>query len=295
MTTPQTLDLVVPFQVRDTGPRGRMVRLGPAIRDALDHHEFHEPAKLLAAEAMALTALMATALKFDGLFTLQAQGDGPLSPLVIQINSEGHLRAYGKFDAEAFATARSSEPVPRLLGNGSLSFIVEQRGKKDRYQGMTDLGGATLADCAHTYFKNSEQIDTAIKLCTDGNFAAGMMVQRLPDQRPLDQEENDEIWRESVILMGSVTNRELLDPSLAPEEVLFRLYHEDGVRVFKRRDVVFQCRCSRDQVGRTLSAFPRGEIADMAEDGNVGVTCEFCKRDYVFALSELEREWNAEE
>ena len=150
--------------------------------------------------------------------------------------------------------------------------------------------GATLADCAHDYFRQSEQLETAILLASDADpLAAGaIMVQRLPDKHGADKDETEEAWRRAVILMSSLSSGELLDPAVATDRLLYRLYHQDGVRVTEGRPVKQTCRCSRDKVEMTLRSFPRAEIEDMADDGTVTVTCEFCRTDYVFGPDQIE-------
>ena len=174
--------------------------------------------------------------------------------------------------------------MPQLLGAGHLAFTVDQGPDTERYQGITALEGASLTDCANAYFRHSEQLATAMTLVSDpaSHRAAALMLQRLPagDSEAVDRTEED--WRRGVILMSSATESELLDGNLRPAELLFRLFHEDGVRVFDPKTVHHGCRCSREKVARTLKSFPKAEIMDLADDGVVSVTCEFCKSDYRF-------------
>jgi molecular chaperone Hsp33 len=242
------------------------------------------------AEAMAMGAVLASGLKYDGIFTLQLQGDGPVGLIVVDITSEGHMRGCARFDAERLDAGRHGPegPVPRLLGAGHMAFTVDQGPDTDRYQGITLLEGATLSDCAHTYFRQSEQLITAIRLCSSNMAEAGsppraaaLMLQRLPASG-LAEDQADEDWRRAVVMMSSATTAELLTPELSSEQLLYRLFHEDGVRVFRPRRLRHQCRCSRDRVFRLLGQFPPEDLAMMAEDGRITVTCEFCKSGYVF-------------
>jgi molecular chaperone Hsp33 len=163
---------------------------------------------------------------------------------------------------------------------------------------VTALEGATLGECAHAYFRQSEQVETAIRLCVSqaeaggGRRAAALMLQRLPGATGADADADadaDEDWRRAVILMSSATSAELLEPGLSANQILYRLFHEDGVRVYRRRDLRHRCRCSQDKVERILRSFPAGEIREMAEaDGAIRVTCEFCKATYVLDESDLE-------
>ena len=282
-------DLAQPFQVETLGVRGRLVRLGPALDAVLGGHGYPDAVAAMLAETLSLAAALAGGLKYDGIFTLQTQGDGPLGMMVADVTSDGAVRGYARFDAARLeAAADGGGPVPRLLGAGHMAFTVDQGPDTERYQGITELEGATLADCAHVYFRRSEQLETAITLASTpapaGARAGALMVQRMPGG---DSEAADEDWRRAIILMSTAGAGELLDPALAPADLLYRLYHQEGVRVFRTRPLRHACRCSRDKVERTLASFPREEIEAMAEDGKVTVTCEFCKAAYVYGEDEL--------
>lgn len=300
-------DLVQPFRIEALGLRGQLVRLGPALEAILGPHGYPVRVAGMVAETLALAAVLANALRFDGIFTLQAQGDGPLGMLVADVTNKGDMRSYVRFDAERIEAARGGAggSVPSLLGAGHLSFTVDQGPDGERYQGICALEGASLADCAHHYFRQSGELETAIMLANTvaggtngagvggngrggngagGARAAALMIQRLAsaDGAGGDEAPADEDWRRAVILMSSATAGELLDPAVTPDQLLYRLFHEDGVRVFRTRPLRHACRCSLDKVATTLRAFPQAEIEAMAEDGTVTVTCEFCKADYRF-------------
>lgn len=284
-------DLVQPFQIEDAGVRGRLVRLGQTVRGALDRHAYPAPVRTLLAETMALSVVLASAIKFKGIFTLQTQGDGPVGMMVADVTAEGAVRGYARVDEARLVVADpTSAPVPRLLGAGHLAFTVDQGPDTERYQGIIALEGATMTECAQAYFRQSEQLETAILLAADENRAAGLMIQRLPPKGTDDIiEQAEENWRRSVILLSAATQEELLDPSLAPGDLLYRLYHVDGVRLFQPRTVRHQCRCSRRKVMDTLKAFPKAEIMSMAEHGRIDVRCEFCNVEYVFNGTDLDR------
>lgn len=292
-------DLVQPFRIERANLLGRMVRLDDTLADVLRPHAYPAPVAGLLGEAVALTTLLAAALKYEGVFTLQAQGDGPVGMMVTDVTSEGGVRAYARFDEGAFVDGPTGPlpgggdgaSVPRLLGAGHLAFTVDQGPETDRYQGITELEGATLTECAEDYFRRSEQLPTAIMLAsmlgTDGAEArsAGLMIQRVAEtgMRALDAEALDEDWCRSVILMGSLSASELLDPAVSANDVLYRLFHEDGVRVYKPRPLTFRCRCSAEKVAAVLDAFSADELADMrGDDGGIVATCEFCLSPYEY-------------
>jgi molecular chaperone Hsp33 len=296
-------DLVQPFQIENGSARGRLVRLGPATQQVIGGHDYPEPVATLLSEMLALAALVAGIFKFDGIFSLQAKGDGPVGLLVADLTSDGGLRGFAQFDAEAVDALGDTwrdGPVPHLLGGGYLAFTVDQGQDSDRYQGIVDLTGASLADCAHNYFHQSDQFDGAVKLTSgrdaDGNWrAGGLLVQKMPPEGlvlqsgDLADEEFEDAWRRAVVFMSSSRDEELLDPSLHPHELLFRLFHEDGVRVFDPLSLEMRCRCSAERVEAMLKSFPRAEIETMKVGDDVVVTCEFCGHDYAFAEEEIDR------
>jgi molecular chaperone Hsp33 len=316
MTTPPTRpatngrapdDLVQAFQVAPTELRGRLVRLGPAVDTIVAQHGYPEPVAAMLGEAIALAVILAGALKYDGVFTLQTKGDGPLHLMVADVTTAGALRGYAQFDAAKLARAEATHgrallgSVPRLLGAGYVAFTVDQGEHTDRYQGIVELQGASLADCAHHYFRQSEQFQAGIKLAVGrvpgGAWrAGGIMLQRVPALGGIDpgqtpagpaDEAQEDGWRRALALMSSTTSAELLAPELVPEALLFRLFHEDGVRVFTPHALEARCRCSRSRIERILRAMPESDLQDMAADKEVSVTCEFCSTTYTFPQSEI--------
>lgn len=296
-------DLVQPFQVDASGLRGRLVRLGPLLDEILTRHAYPEPVARMLGEAIVLAVALAGALKYDGVFTLQTKGDGPIHLLVADVTSAGAVRGYAQYDAEKLAKAVASAPagigdsVPRLLGAGYLAFTVDQGEHTERYQGIVELQGATLADCVHHYFRQSEQVEAGLKVAVmrsadEGGTprwrAGSLMIQRLPPEgEPARHEAAEDGWRRAVILMSSSTSQELVDAALSPERLLFRLFHEDGVRVYQRHDLVARCRCTRERVEAVLRVMSAEELASMKIDGRIRVTCQFCSAHYDFSDSDI--------
>jgi molecular chaperone Hsp33 len=297
-------DLVQPFQLDSAGGgearlSGRLARLGSVVDDVLGRHDYPEPVAELLGEALALSATLAGALKFDGIFTLQVQGDGPVSLLLADIETrdggERYLvRGYAKYDGDAIAEHAGAA---NLLGGGYLALTVDQGPHTDRYQGMVELVGETLAECAQHYFRQSQQMDAAITLSAgrtgetpDAPWrAAGIMVQRIADA-PAPQpssDDGDDAWRRVMMLMATGTDAEMLDPALTAERYLFRLFHEEGVRVTAPRPVARGCRCSAERVENVLVRLPADELDDLAIDGKLEVTCEFCAETYRFGVDEI--------
>lgn len=291
-----TEDFVLPFHLEGAAVSGRLVRLGAAANGILSRHDYPAPIAALLGETLALAVGLAGALKYEGVFTLQTKGNGPVSFLVADITSEGNLRAYAQFDPERVPATAAIRPegqsVPTWLGAGHLAFTVDQGGNTERYQGIVALEGATLAECAHHYFRQSEQVETAIKVAVergaDGWRCAALLLQRLPVAGSA-KEAADDRWREALSLMATVTGAELVDFDLDANTVLFRLFHERGVRVHEPKPLIDRCRCSEERVVTMLRSFPRAEIETLTKDGAVEVSCEFCRRLYRFDDAALAR------
>jgi molecular chaperone Hsp33 len=291
-------DILLPFQTDRSNLRGRLIRLGPVVNTILGRHDYPEPVARLLAQALALAALLGGALKYEGVFTLQAVGKGAVKLLVADYTSAGGMRGYAQFDRDRIAVLAAGSPpdgegasVPQLLGGGHLAFTVDQGPDTERYQGIVAITGATLVDCVHHYFRQSEQLETVIRLSVGRSPSGGLwrvgglMGQRLPVPGTSDEAEDD--WRRAVSLVASVRDFELLDPALAPDRLLYRLLHEDGVRVHAARPVVDQCRCSRERVANTLRSIAPASLDEFKVDGQIIVTCEFCNTAYPFGGADL--------
>jgi molecular chaperone Hsp33 len=295
-------DLVQPFQIDTFQLRGRLVRLGPLLDEILTRHAYPEPVAAMLGEAIALAAALARALKYEGVFTLQTKGDGPIRMMVADVTTSGAIRGYAQTSEEKLAHAVASGDsllgsVPRLLGAGYLAFTVDQGEHTDRYQGIVELQGATLAQCVHHYFRQSEQVEAGLKVAVarvrdaTGTLrwrAGSLMIERLPvEEGTFLRDSADDEWRNAMILMSSCTSRELIDPNLSPHQLLFRLFHEEGVRAYKPRPLAARCRCSRERVETMLRALGPDDLEYMKVDGRVLVTCEFCSATYTFAEDDV--------
>ncbi len=299
---PQT-DVLIPFRLERANLRGRAVKLGPAIDAILSRHDYPPPVADLLGEALALAAVLAGTLKYDGIFTLQAKGDGPVGMLVCDVTSNGDLRGYADVDGAAYAglgSAGPDGPVPRHLGAGHLAFTVDQGADMERYQGIVELAGATLTECAQHYFRQSEQVETLLRLGVgrpDGSRwrASALMIQRVPmtggigggvgvvgrtpdDSGHANEERREDDWRRLAMLLGTVRNAEALAADADPLHLLHRLFHADGLRVFEAQTLRDRCRCSDDRAESALRMLDSDDLADMTIDGLVTVACQFCSR-----------------
>ena len=289
-------DFIQPFQIEDLGLLGRIVRLDGLLASTFARQNYPVEVANLLAESMVLTAGLSGIIKFEGIFTLQSQSDGPVSLLMSDITSDGDMRGYARFDEKAveLASEQSGSIVPKFSGAGHLALTIDQGQDMERYQGNVELKGNSIADCAQEYFKNSEQLETAISIFSEIEAnetprAAALLIQRMPSniEDAITRDDEDEAWRRAVTLMSSIKAEELLSTELSVSQVLYRLYHEDGVRVYTQKPVQHTCRCSYNKVSATLASFPREEIEDMSENGLVTVTCEFCKTDYRFSKEDV--------
>ncbi|GGY55416.1 Hsp33 family molecular chaperone [Parvularcula lutaonensis] len=298
-------DIILPFQVGESAVRGRLVRLGPAIDDLLKRHDFPLPVQQLVGEAAALVAMLGASLKFDGKLILQAHGDGPVSMVVADYTVGGALRATATLQSghEDVAAQAQGPELHFLLRKGHMAMTIDQGADMERYQGVVPLEGPNLAKATVKYFAQSEQIPTAIELAVgqitdaDGNTtwrAGGIMAQFMPGEggtrergeEVLMEAEDHDAWNRAAILLDTVNADELLDPTVSPEQLLFRLYHEDGVRVFDPSTVHFGCTCNREKIAAVLAQYSRADIDDMIEDEAIEVTCDFCREVYRFELDE---------
>ncbi len=313
-----TDDSVMPFEVSKLDLRGRVVRLGPAIDRILESHAYPPPVAKLLGEAVVLTVMLGSALKIDGRFILQTQTGGPVRMLVVDFVAPDKVRACARFDKQRVkdAVAAGDASAGALLGHGHLAMTIDQGPDMNRYQGLVALEGGSLEDAAHEYFRRSEQIPTRVRLAVAEELrrarggashrwrAGGIMVQFLPaaperarmaDLDPGDAPEGiephaveeDDAWVEGRTLLATVEDLELIDPALSSERLVYRLFHEPGVRVFKSSPLRAECSCSRETVEAMLKSFSQDDRDHMVEDGRISVTCEFCSANYQFAPEDV--------
>jgi molecular chaperone Hsp33 len=288
-------DLAAPFQIEDQLVRGRLVRLGPAIDEVLTRHDYPAAVANLLGETCALAALVGHSLKFEGRLIVQAQGDGPVSYVVADYDTEGSLRGYCRYDEGRLAALRPDAGfkaigAQALLGQGVFIMTIDQGADTERYQGVTPIEGETLAFCAERYFAQSEQTPTRVRLAVgqvDAGSgpswrAGGILLQNIAEDDA--RGETAEAWREAQFLFETVGEDELIDPTLTPETLLYRLFHEQGVRLFAAQPLRAFCRCNEERILTVLQSFGAAERAEMVEaDGRIHVTCEYCSRVYALA------------
>ena len=304
----------LPFRVEGQNANGRVVRLSGVVGKILAAHEYPEAVNVMLGEALVLVSMLGTMLKFDGRFILQLHGSGPISTLMADYTSGGGLRGFAQFNTGQLHEAlRAGKTGIRLLGEkGHMAFTVDQGADMERYQGIVPLEGETLAEAALGYFHRSEQVGTCLKLVvapllfSGGQCewrAGGILLQQvaleggteeadIPSEftdnvDPITDSAEDDDWNRLSILLGSAQPDELLDPDLSPQDLAFRLFHEDGVRVFDARPLHFECPCSGDRVRNMLTGLPQQDQREMQQEEKIEVRCEFCNALYQFSSEEI--------
>lgn len=284
-------DFVLPFDIAKAGVRGRLVRLDAASARALGAHALPEAAARVTGEMLALGALLGTALKLDGRLTIQTKGDGPLDLVTADYygadeNRPRGVRGYARLDVERFAALEAKE-FDKLAGKGALAITIEPKVGGQTYQGIVELSPSGIGASAETYFAQSEQLPTVIKLAAAPLYVAGdkqphwraggIMLQMTPEAAKRGSETRSDDWERLSLLLGTVEDLELVDTSLAPETLLWRLFHEDEVRVQPAEPVIFRCDCDAARITMVLKSYMPEDRAGLVDpDGIIRARCEFC-------------------
>ncbi len=296
LSRPNVPDIVVargvtPFRLPGRPVRGRVIRLGPLAEALLSRHENHPAVTRLSGEALALAAGLSAALKFRGSFSLQAKGDGPVRMLLADCTEAGALRGYARADNDRLASLEQDEPSARaLLGDGYLAFTVDQGAETERHQGIVAIEGESLSEMALHYFRTSEQLDCRLRLAcrrTEAGWrAAALVLERVASEGGHDDalaaDDPTEAWRTATTLAATVSDDELLDDRLPPEDLLYRLFHVEGVAADRPRALAYGCRCNRARLSSILEGFGTDDLDHMSVDGDIVMTCEFCNHDFRF-------------
>jgi molecular chaperone Hsp33 len=289
---------VTPFYLPRLPVRGRLVRLGPLAHALLTRHDNPAIVRRISGQALALAAGLAAALKFEGSFSLQVKGDGPVPMLLADCTDAGALRGYARFDTERLAALLAADPAPSagtLFGKGYLAFTVDQGAERDRHQGIVAIEGTSLAELALHYFRTSEQMGCFVHLAcaetAEGWRAGALILEKVPGEGGIDPALDglalDESWNTATVLAATLTDGELLDDSLPAERLLYRLFHGEGIVVDRPRPLSYGCRCSRQRLSGILEGFGPDDLDHMSVDGDIVMTCEFCNFDFRFPREEV--------
>jgi len=297
--TENTQDNVTIFQLDKSPVRGRAVHLGSALNQALGQNRYPAEVARLLGEAMMIGALVARALKFDGRLIVQCHGtnEGAVSLLMADCTTNGNIRGYARWNEDQLKMVRLDSRNPgakTLLGGGTFSMTIDQGPDTDQYQGLAVIEGESLAACAEHFFFQSEQIPTRVKLAcgqvqlpggTPSWRGGGMMIQRIAAD--MNRGDTDDDWETASALFDTLSDEELIDPDLSQNKLLYRLFHESGVRVVAQESITANCACSETRLRNTLKSFDVDAIKDMAEDGKITANCQFCATDYVFSVQDI--------
>jgi molecular chaperone Hsp33 len=270
-------DTLQRFLFENAAIRGELVHLDATWQAALERHDYPEPVRNLLGQLMVASVLLSATLKFNGSLTMQVQGNGPVNFMVVEATSRRTVRGLAHWKGEV-----PDSDLAVQFGDGLLAITIDPDGG-ERYQGVVALQGDSLADAIDGYLERSEQLDTRMWLVADSRTAAGLLLQKLPQQ---DRDEDD--WNRIITLGATLTDAELVDVS--QQEVIDRLFHEEDVRLFESEPVSFRCNCSRERVAATLRGIGREEVIDIIDkEGMVEINCEFCNRHYVFDVVDVEQ------
>jgi molecular chaperone Hsp33 len=293
-------DYVVPFHIDKARVRGRLVRLGPQLDQILARHKYPKIVNQYIAEAAAIAAVLAMDTKYQGVFTLQITKGYGIKMLVVDITTQGEMRACATYDEAILDEILKANPTPSLhqiFGEGIMLFSADLVQINDRYQAIVELTGSTLSESIHHFFRQSEQIPTALSLFTnregEANLctAGALLIQTLPSQGldGLKSEQDQDDWFSDISLLATVRKNEILSLDLGHEELIHRLFHERGYEIHDIKALRDQCSCSRSRIESVLAQFSTAELEDMLQDnGMIGVTCDFCSTHYEFSQSDLE-------
>jgi len=308
---PPVPDIVVPrgvtsFFLPGRRVRGRLVRLGVLADALIARHNYDPRVGVLVGQSLALVAGLAAALKFQGTFSLQAKGNGPIPMLLADCTDTGELRGYAHVKQAALEPVLARDPegyAAALLGTGYLAFTVDQGPDTDRHQGIVTISGLNLVQMAQHYFHTSEQLRCHLHLaCARGENgwrAGAFILERVAGAGGVDleltgaaltEDERDEVWNTATTLGATLTDAELLDDALSPETILWRLFHEEGVAIDRARALSYGCRCSRARLAGILGGFGQDDLEHMEVDGAITMTCEFCNHDFRFSRAEVSAE-----
>lgn len=263
-------DLLHRFIFDNTPIRGNLIQLDNVVKQALQHHDYPQPLQAMLGELMAACALLSSTLKIDGALVLQIQGSGALQLLVVECTSALEMRATAKF------TGALQGNFKEMIGDGRCVITLEQN-QGESYQGIVPIEGESIADMLKNYMIRSQQIDTGLWLTSDGERAAGMLIQKLPEQA----EQDADAWNRIGLLADTVTGEEL--QTLDAASLLTRLFHEEEVRLFEPHSTRFHCSCTQKKVANMLNLLGKAELENiLQEQGSIEVNCDFCNKQYQF-------------
>jgi molecular chaperone Hsp33 len=296
-------DFIQPFLIDRSAIRGRLVRLETSLSNILAAHNYPLALSQHLAELGVLAALLSATLSGDGILTVQVKGDGAVRFMVVDVMAGGVIRGYAAADEDALAKVMdnsSSAGLSQVIGKGYLAVTLDPGGAKERYQGIVELSGDSLSDAFSGYFLQSQQAEVMLHVAVQPpdkkhkNWrAGGIIIERIPveggKELEFNREEQDELWKRTGLFMRTLKDTEMLDPSVTPQNLLYRLFNEDGVWVYKLQPLVNGCRCSRKRVSTVLKSLPKQELVDSLTDCKLTIHCEFCNKKEVYSSADVDK------
>ncbi len=277
-------DVMFPFTLEDSGLQGRCVRLDAAVNNILGSHKYPDVVSKIIGELLIFVVMIGSILKLKGMVSVQVQGKGAIGFISADYTSEGHLRGY-VYIREGETINENAKKITDLISGGLLVVSIEHE-KEAPYRAIVPVEGDTLTDCLAEYFRMSNQLDMGLKISVAKNgshwCAGGIMLQKIPEDGGKKNKKNNGMWQDSMVMLASLTEAEMTDTNLSLDTLLYRLFHENGVRVFEPFKLIAQCRCSRERMANVLKTMSAEEIEEMKENGVITMECKFCSRSEIF-------------
>ncbi|MEI7668834.1 MAG: Hsp33 family molecular chaperone HslO [Pseudomonadota bacterium] len=299
-------DIVQPFLIDHSSIRGRFVRLENVLNNILNAHNYHHTVSYYLAEQIVLASLLSATLQKDGILTVQAKGDGAIKFIVVDIMASGIIRGYAEVNDEKISeiTKKSKNnilPLNKIMGKGYLAVTLDEGGSKERHQSLVELNSDSISDAFSEYFRQSNQVEIAIKVIINKPnkdnkswSASGIIIERMPieggNKSEISDIEQNEIWERTKLFMSTLKEDEMLAPDITPQNLLYRLFNEDGVWVYKLQHLNSGCRCSRKRIRAIFKSIPQEELlATLDETGKMKVNCQFCNKQEIFTKADIKR------
>jgi molecular chaperone Hsp33 len=288
-----TNDSVTPFYIDGAAVRGRLVRISKQIQTILNRHQYPNIINQYLCEMTAIAAALYVDVKQSGVFTLQITNGSVINFMVIDITHNGELRACAKWNDEALnallAESDNKPSLGQLFGDAMMVFSADLPQRDDRYQAIVELSGSSLCESIHNYFRQSEQLPTALIAHVSKNSAneysvGALMIQSVAasTSRSYEETESDDDWVTDVCLLSTLTKKELLNSELSSETILHRLFHERNLQIQPAIPLIEKCSCSKERIEQVLTQFSEEECQSMVSDNKIEVKCEFCSEVYHF-------------
>lgn len=279
------MNIIKPFMLENGLFRGSFIAADDAVAHMMENHNYPPVVQSYLTQVALLTIALSAGIKYDGVFSLQIKGNGPISTLFCDITTDYKIRGYAVYDTERLTGDLSD--MTDAIGHGQMLFSVAQIGQEP-YQGVVALTGNSLTDTVKEYFKLSEQIATDIVLRQNKKEARLIILQQMPDKQGISAEEKADLWETVSVLLNSVKDIELFSDKLTPDEILFRLFHANGITVFPDNTPSYECRCYRDKMFNFLKKLPAAEREELYQDGKITAGCQFCNEQYIFTRADFE-------